>query len=560
MTSPFTPWIVRALAVFAVLSVITLSWFLLTENPQSRPSEKNAAAPQELEPAKNLAPAVESPAPHAESPEAEASAANADEDRQPRKAADNDDPVLAMALALAPQIRNGAPRAPRAIVNPPNLLLEEEAPLTPRQVADRLAAENRVIRHNQQRNDRVAAWLAAADADTLEEIERLRMDGILVHDIENGRPVFIGPSNWRAAVSTAANLVRDQPEFANVQGQGITIGVWEPNEQAVFHPEWNDRMTWREPGNNRASPQAFLDHAAHVTGTLISAGQFRSGSRGMAPAARVDLYTADDDTVEMLAAAAATQADFNLGSITLSNHFYARLTAWDLRWLNFRSWQRFWFGEWPLPPGQNEDGAVGQYNQNTANFDDVCWARPRFLPFVAASNNREDTRPRDGFPCSATLTGTQPPRFARFSYNSDLHPPGSPDVEDGYDTIPDFQNAKNIMTVGAVTDAWIITRDPETSEILSAVRDLGSARLASFTSFGPADDGRVKPDIIAHGVNLYSTLDTSRTPDQISDEDYARFSGTSMASPNACGSAALLVDLYRQRFSGFVPLASTLKG
>ncbi|MBM3889691.1 MAG: hypothetical protein FJ388_11270, partial [Verrucomicrobia bacterium] len=71
--------------------------------------------------------------------------------------------------------------------------------------------------------------------------------------------------------------------------------------------------------------------------------------------------------------------------------------------------------------------------------------------------------------------------------------------------------------------------------------------------WGPTDDGRIKPDIVANGVSLYSSLGTS-------DTSYGTMSGTSMSSPNAVGTAILLVDYYGYRLPGQAMRASTLKG
>lgn len=60
----------------------------------------------------------------------------------------------------------------------------------------------------------------------------------------------------------------------------------------------------------------------------------------------------------------------------------------------------------------------------------------------------------------------------------------------------------------------------------------GDVVASDFTSWGPADDGRIKPDIVADGDWLYSTDDDN-------DNDYQWLGGTSMSTPAASGSAAL---------------------
>ena len=71
---------------------------------------------------------------------------------------------------------------------------------------------------------------------------------------------------------------------------------------------------------------------------------------------------------------------------------------------------------------------------------------------------------------------------------------------------------------------------------------------------GPTADGRIKPDVVADGVNVYSSLSTSNSA-------YGPMSGTSMAAPAATGSLGLLTSLYNQLYgTNNPPLASTLRG
>ena len=76
--------------------------------------------------------------------------------------------------------------------------------------------------------------------------------------------------------------------------------------------------------------------------------------------------------------------------------------------------------------------------------------------------------------------------------------------------------------------------------------------LAAFSSTGPCDDGRIKPDVVGNGVELLSSYSTN-------DSSYAIASGTSMASPNVCGSLGLIADYYRDTHGSTPMWASTLK-
>ncbi len=81
-------------------------------------------------------------------------------------------------------------------------------------------------------------------------------------------------------------------------------------------------------------------------------------------------------------------------------------------------------------------------------------------------------------------------------------------------TLGSYATAKNIMTVGA------------TDEVDA---------MSYYSSWGPCSDGRVKPDLVADGNNLRSTIPGST---------YAKYYGTSAASAVACGGGALLYQQF----------------
>jgi uncharacterized delta-60 repeat protein len=148
----------------------------------------------------------------------------------------------------------------------------------------------------------------------------------------------------------------------------------------------------------------------------------------------------------------------------------------------------------------------GRYHSETRNLDSVAAATPYLLQFWSAGNEQDFFTAKGGF-----------------------------------ETISFWNLAKNIMTVGAVNDA-----------VTSGLRDPAKGTMSSFSSWGPCDDGRIKPDVVANGVGLFSPVATG-------DAAYDNYDGTSMASPSAMGSAALLVELYKREFAGQFPRASLLK-
>lgn len=84
-----------------------------------------------------------------------------------------------------------------------------------------------------------------------------------------------------------------------------------------------------------------------------------------------------------------------------------------------------------------------------------------------------------------------------------------------------------------------------------AVANLNSlGNLASSSSRGPAEDGRIKPDISSKGTSVYST---------VPEYNYDHFTGTSMACPGIAGVMAQLYQAYKELNSGQNPNSALMK-
>ncbi|SDG48121.1 GEVED domain-containing protein [Psychroflexus sediminis] len=159
------------------------------------------------------------------------------------------------------------------------------------------------------------------------------------------------------------------------------------------------------------------------------------------------------------------------------------------------------------------DYYFGAYIGDSRDWDNLQYNAPYYLMVVAAGNDGTAT------------------------YNASPLNPTYPQ----YDKLTGHSVSKNTMVVASAQDASIDTSG-----------NLVSVNISSFSSQGPTDDYRIKPDITGNGQGVYSTYDNSDTA-------YNSISGTSMASPNVAGSL-LLLQQHANNTTGNYLKASTLKG
>jgi len=74
--------------------------------------------------------------------------------------------------------------------------------------------------------------------------------------------------------------------------------------------------------------------------------------------------------------------------------------------------------------------------------------------------------------------------------------------------------------------------------------------LAPSSSKGPSEDGRLKPEIVATGTDVFSTQPNNT---------YDSFTGTSMACPGVAGTLASLYQAYRTENAGADPYSALMK-
>lgn len=144
-----------------------------------------------------------------------------------------------------------------------------------------------------------------------------------------------------------------------------------------------------------------------------------------------------------------------------------------------------------------ECGYMGQYDFYSAIADQQAFALPNLQHVFAAGNS-------GGTTCSPYPA----------SYKTVLNA---------------FQSSKNVITVGNMRV---------------------DGTIAPGSSRGPVNDGRIKPEIVSQGRDVWSSANFV---------DYWANSGTSMAAPSVSGGLALLYQRYRQLNASANPLNGLMK-
>ncbi|MEN7549709.1 S8 family serine peptidase [Rapidithrix thailandica] len=312
---------------------------------------------------------------------------------------------------------------------------------------------------------------------------------------EQGLPYYYKTFNENSILTLNLDFLRPGSSLGlNLTGKGMMAGVWDGDNFRETHQEFQGRVETR--GSISSEPLGLGgNHSTHVSGTIFSAG-LNKEAEGMAPEAEGFLYDFSDDMAEL-----ANELANEDMPLLLSNHSYGLVLGWNA---SESGWQ--WRGD----PGASEDFRFGYYSELSRDLDEFAFNAPYYLHVRAAGNDRSDEG--DG-----------------------SRPPDGP-----YDCLGPGAVAKNVLTVGAVETI------PERYE----TRD--DVIMSTFSSWGPTDDGRVKPDIVAAGVDILSPIAEG-------DGQYGLLSGTSMAAPAVTGSLLLLQQLYAQTHGGEFMKSATLK-
>jgi hypothetical protein len=128
----------------------------------------------------------------------------------------------------------------------------------------------------------------------------------------------------------------------------------------------------------------------------------------------------------------------------------------------------------------------------------------------------------------------------------------------GSETLDSPASGKNVIATGASENV------SGTMSQTYGLYDDGPDTVADFSSRGPCQDGRLKPDLVAPGTWIAS-LASSAAPNEaaiawsVIDSFYVYMGGTSMSGPYAAGAAAAFFQFYKSSHTNAAPSPALVK-
>jgi subtilisin family serine protease len=356
----------------------------------------------------------------------------------------------------------------------------------------------------------------------------------------NGSTQIVAVADTGLGGGTAATAHRDMPSSrinAIYNWAGVDDGCWTVTDDGAA--------------------DINTGHGTHTTGSVLSGGAPNGIGKGIAPEAHL-VFQAAENWATMK------------GSCALSypNGYYLTGLPSDLNQLfqqAYTAGARVHSNSWGA-------AVAGDYTLNSANTDTFVWNNRDMVITFSAGNegidaNSDGVIDNDsiGAPATAknviTVGASENQRADNYPCDTNLT----------YTACAAQGGANSIFTWGG---GWP-SKYPA-NPIKSDASAGNSGQMAAFSSRGPTDDGRIKPDVVAPGswvLSTYSDMyqqgyDASANPKNGAwqydgygfpyDQYYKYMSGTSMSNPLVAGGAAVVRDYYNKAY-GVNPSAALVK-
>ncbi|RLF68748.1 MAG: hypothetical protein DRN57_03080 [Thermoplasmata archaeon] len=361
---------------------------------------------------------------------------------------------------------------------------------------------------------RVSGTRYLVNTPELDLVDLLKVDGVKWIEPRSPMELFNNVADSIIDVDTAWDSLGldGTGQVVAISDSGLDTGVDDHNITGDIHLDFDNRATivnWAG-----SSPDDEHGHGTHVAGSVAGNGARSSGNiKGMAYNSSIYFQAIMD----------------NFGQLQIPSNLSQLFTQ------SYNAGARVHTNSW----GSQLSSLFGAYTTDSYDVDWSMWYHPDMLILFAAGNDGMDAN-SDG----------------RIDSNS-VSPPAT---------------AKSTLTVGASENlrssggfqgtwgsGW--PADFPASPISGDRPSNNSNGIAAFSSRGPLDDGRIKPDVVAPGTNILSTKSSqsSSTGWGSYNSYYLYNGGTSMAAPITAGMAVLIRQFYNGTLGMSSPSAALMK-
>jgi subtilisin family serine protease len=302
---------------------------------------------------------------------------------------------------------------------------------------------------------------------------------------------------------------------------GLDTGMLE-----TMHPDFQGRIKALIALGRTGDASDTDGHGTHTAGSIFGSGSASGGQfKGMAWAAE-------------LAHQSVMSSNGSLGGIPFNlNELFQQTYDYGGR-IHSDSW------------GSDTAGA---YDADCAFADEFAWNHPDHLTIFAAGNAGTDTSPANGVIDQGSC--------------------GSPANAKNSVSVGATENDRPSGTGGGTSTPWGTAwpsdypTAPIASDLISYSATTSPYRqgMAAFSSRGPTQDGRIKPDVVAPGTDVVSTRSSVGNPyanwglHPLFSDRYCFNGGTSMATPLIAGTAALMRQYAIERAGITNPSSALIK-
>ncbi len=348
-------------------------------------------------------------------------------------------------------------------------------------------------------------------------------------------------------------------------GDGTTTGAHAdiPSSRVVAVYNW--------PGATDTCFQSITDdgaidvdsgHGTHTSGSILSGGEPGGQGRGVAPAARL-VFQATENWANI--------SNFcqMFGGWPANGYFLTGLPD-DLKTMYQQAYNagaRIHSNSWGA-------AVAGDYTVDSVNTDSFVWTNRDMVITFSAGNEGIDANANGVVDNDSIGAPGTSKNVITVGASENVRPDNWPcDTSLTYTSHDAYQTGQTCSSMGGTQQNFLGTygsrwgADFPTNPIASDPTAGNSGQMAAFSSRGPTDDGRIKPDVVAPGtwiLSAFSSLYQEGYGDPVNPQvgayqwdgwgtpfnsEYKYMGGTSMSNPIAAGGAAVVKDYYSKAFS-----------